>query len=449
MVKIEDSHEKQSDTEWLGSIPRHWMIKKLGYCISHNDGGVWGEDFSDEGTIVLRSTEISIDGQWQLIDPARRLLSRTERANAMLKKGDLVITKSSGSEAHIGKTAIVTVEIEGMHCAFANFMQRVRVLPHVLPEYMYYFINVIIRPQLSYYGETTTGLRNLNAEAIASFKVLQPPIEEQKMIASFVRSKAEEIDSLVADKERLIALLQEQRQAIITEAVTKGLDPTVPMKDSGVEWIGQVPEHWVTLSLGSLSDKMTNGYVGPTRDIFVENGVRYLQSLHIKQGAINFDRQPYYVNYDWSNRQKKSVLAEDDVLVVQTGDIGQCCVVPEEYAGSNCHALIIIRPRKDMCSGRYLSHYLQSHVGRHQLLKEQTGALHPHLNCGKIKFIPILLPPVTEQVEIVEYIESESRKLTFCIEKTADTILYLRDYRQSLITEAVTGKIDVRGEGVS
>ncbi|MBK1644060.1 hypothetical protein CKO25_05205 [Thiocapsa imhoffii] len=154
-------------------------------------------------------------------------------------------------------------------------------------------------------------------------------------------------------------------------------------KDSGVEWLGEVPEKWAVCRLGSGSEKITNGYVGPTRDIFVDDGIRYLQSLHIKNNKICFE-PPYFVTKEWSESHAKSILREGDVLLVQTGDIGQVAAVPAEFIGCNCHALILLSPKPGL-SGAWIALALNSDYGRHSLLSIQTGALHPHLNCGNVK----------------------------------------------------------------
>ena len=132
---------KDSGVEWLGDVPEEWTVKRLKTVLSRNDGGVWGEDFDDNGIIVLRSTEQTIDGEWCIEEPARRLLSHSEYAASRLRCGDLVVTKSSGSALHIGKTTLVTQEIEELNCCYSNFMQRLRVKSQNLPRFLYYIIN--------------------------------------------------------------------------------------------------------------------------------------------------------------------------------------------------------------------------------------------------------------------------------------------------------------------
>lgn len=270
-----------------------------------------------------------------------------------------------------------------------------------------------------------------------------PPVDEQARIASFLDRETSKIDALIAEQQRLVELLKEKRQAVISHAVTMGLNPDAPRKASGVAWIGEVPSHWEIRRLSSLSTKITNGYLGPTRDIFVDEGVRYLQSLHIKRNRIVFDA-PYFVSADWSAKHAKSVLEVDDVLIVQTGDIGQTAVVTPEFEGCNCHALIIVAPLREAIDGSWLSWVLNSDYGHHCLLSLQTGALHPHLNCGDVKDVEVPLPPVREQRLIVSWISGQVARFDELVAEANRATELLKERRASLISSAVTGSVDVR-----
>lgn len=207
-------------------------------------------------------------------------------------------------------------------------------------------------------------------------------------------------------------------------------------KDSGVEWLGLVPKEWSLASIARVSNKITNGYVGATRDIFFESGVRYLQSLHIKKNKINF-HTPYYVSEHWSNEKSKSILKEGDVLIVQTGDIGQVATVTKEFEGCNCHALIIVSGNEKI-SGFYLSWLLNSDYGRQTLKSIQTGALHPHLNCDAIKDIKITLPDIKTQKNISSFLDHETAQIDTLIAKQEKLIELLKEKRQAVISHAVT-----------
>ncbi len=278
---------------------------------------------------------------------------------------------------------------------------------------------------------------------LGSIPIQKPPLREQRAISTFLDRETARIDALIEKKERLIELLQEKRAALITQAVTRGLDPAVPMKDSGVEWIGEIPEHWQARRIAMVAAKITNGYVGPTRDIFVNEGIRYLQSLHIKNGLIDFERHPYFVTADWSHEHEKSILAEGDILVVQTGGIGQVAVVPKEFIGCNCHALIIIRLKRGLGVGAWIARSLESDYGQQALGWSQTGALHPHLECGFVREIRIALPPPDEQTRILKDLENLLAKHDALSAKIQEAIARLKEYRTALISALVTGKVEM------
>ena len=150
-----------------------WTAHRLKFALSRNDGGVWGEDFDDDGTVVLRSTEVSLAGEWRIEDPARRRLSKKDQIAGLLLAGDLLVTKSSGSEAHLGKTALVSNEVAALTPAFSNFMQRLRFSVGNDPRYFFWVLNSEAgREYLGCLGSTTTGLRNLSGGLLAELLVL-------------------------------------------------------------------------------------------------------------------------------------------------------------------------------------------------------------------------------------------------------------------------------------
>jgi type I restriction enzyme S subunit len=196
---------------------------------------VWGDDFDPEGTIVLRSTEQTVGGGWSIVDPARRSLTATERAAGLLATNDLLITKSSGSELHIGKTSIVTEEVASLQCCFSNFMQRLRCSNVLLPKLVFYVLNSPIgREQFVYGSNTTTGLANLNGHVIGNLTLAVPPLDEQRAITAFLDRETVRIDTLIGGLPtnasgpgvltRLVTLLHEYRSALISAAVTGKID---------------------------------------------------------------------------------------------------------------------------------------------------------------------------------------------------------------------------------
>jgi restriction endonuclease S subunit len=305
---------------------------------------------------------------------------------------------------------------------------------------------MLTREFISIVDGSTYGAKMPRAswEFMGNLTCSRPSLIEQRTIATFLDHETARIDRLIEKQQRLIELLKEKRQAVISHAVTKGLDPNVPMKDSGVEWLGQVPEHWDVLAVNQATQKITNGYVGPTRDILVESGTPYVQATHIKNGKVNFDGG-YFVTGTWSLKHKKSILKKGDVLVVQTGaGTGDVGLVSDSEEGYNCHALIILQPIKKKISGDYLSLVLRSAYGQSVLYSIRTGGMHPHLNCSEVKFVKLPVPSTGEQHAISEYVSDAIKKYAGLMALTQQQIQLLQERRTALISAAVTGKIDVR-----
>lgn len=242
-------------------------------------------------------------------------------------------------------------------------------------------------------------------------------------------------------KRQMIELLDERDESLFSAALeSRGFQWSSSLDHPAADL--RVPFGWQVAHLSVVLDQLTNGYVGPTRDLLVAEGVRYIQSLHIKRGRIDFNRHPFYVPVAWHEERPRIHLRPSDVLIVQTGDIGQIAVVPQNFGSASCHALQIARVRKDILSGEYLGAYLRSPFGRQSLLSRATGALHPHLE-GGIKDVPVVLPPMPVQHGIVEEIAARRAKIGDARSTLLRQIDLLAEHRQTLITAAVTGDLDL------
>ena len=211
---------KDSGIEWIGQIPNNWETRIGKKLYLANDGGVWGEEPTGNGdTIVLRSTEQDIDGHLIVENPAYRHLSAREIASALLQEGDLIITKSSGSPAHIGKTSLIDANTATLKCCFSNFIQRIRV--EGFPAYYWYAFNSYpTKKQFDYLSTTTTGINNINSKTIDNVYFTVPPIQEQQTIANYLDEKCTEIDALISLKQSKIDAWKEYKKSIIYEYIT-------------------------------------------------------------------------------------------------------------------------------------------------------------------------------------------------------------------------------------
>lgn len=211
------------------------------------------------------------------------------------------------------------------------------------------------------------------------------------------------------------------------------------MKDSGIKWIGKIPSDYKQTRLANALVGMRNGYVGPTRDILVDEGIPYIQSLHIKDGKVTFT-EDFFVDEDWGKRHPK--IHTDDILLVQTGEIGQMALVDKKYDGCNCHALIICSPDKAVVNPQYLLFYLLTYCGQNELFKYQTGVTLKHLNATKIKNAVIVVPPLEKQETISAFLSTKCAEIDSLIADIQSQIDTLEQYKRSVITEAVTKGLD-------
>lgn len=214
-----------SGSAWLGDIPKVWRSGPLKRWTALMDSGAWGSGFSDDGVLVLRSTEQAVDGTWRIEKPARRLLSDSERTATRLRAGDLVITKSSGSPRHIGKTSLVSSELEAMECGFSNFMLRLRCSAALDPRFARVILNSsIARDQFRYLSNTTTGLENLSASTVSAIYIPLPAREEQARIVSAMDRATSDTLRTADLAASQVALLREYRTRLISDVVTGKLD---------------------------------------------------------------------------------------------------------------------------------------------------------------------------------------------------------------------------------
>lgn len=430
------SSYKDSGISWAAEIPSHWDFLAGKKLFLKNDGGVWGTDPLNDGkdTIVLRSTEQTVDGKLVIENPAKRCLSEKEKQGSLLEENDLIITKSSGSPAHIGKTSIITKEIAQLKCSYSNFIQRIRIKG--CPMYYWFVFNsTLIKTQFDILTTTTTGLKNISAKIIDRVMLPLPPLAEQEKIVSYLEEKTSKIDAYVADKEKEIELLQELKQKTIANAVTKGLNPDAKMKDSGISWIGEIPEHWDVKQLRSFLT------------LFTEKGHGDAQLLSVtrEQGVIVRDKEDKEENHNF---------VPDDLSgykYIEKGDfaINKMKAWQGSYAVSDYNG--IVSPAYFTCKLQgvnkdFFSKAIRSRAYVPFFTQYSKGIRVGQwdLNPNALKSIPFFLPPSDEQQAIVAYIEEKCEKIDKLASELQSEIDYLKEYKQRLIADCVTGQVNVQ-----
>ena len=444
MIKLYKKY-KYSGFDWISDIPTNWNNEKLKFNASLSISTVDRHELDNEMQVEVCHYPQAYNNE--KIDLQTILSSGTcsekEFENFKLKKGQIIITKDSETSNDIGVPTLIEEDIPNAVCGYHLAMITVKenkVSPNFLFRYLqsrnvnYYF-------DIKSNGVTRFGLGKSSME---NLPILIPPFEEQTKIAQYLDHQTSIIDQLIHQKERLIELLKEKRQAVINEAVTKGLSPNAKMKDSGIEWLGEVPKQWNLFQIRHLNTKVGSG-VTPKggAEVYTEEGVIFIRSQNVHFEGLRLD-DVVKIDFDTHEKMSGSKVMYKDVLLNITGaSIGRCCVVEiKDEMNVNQH-VCIIRPTQKILP-EYLNLVLQSNVGQVQIKLGTTGGNRDGLTFEAIKEFIIPLPDLKEQEEILNTIQSSLNRYYELENLNTIQIDKIKEYRQSIISEAVTGKIDVR-----
>lgn len=431
----------ETNSDWIGSIPSNWSIMKVDRCLKSmetgsrekydgNDGvfSIGGEHLSDKGGLTTENeNHISRDYYDSL-------------NGGQIKTEDVLLIKDG---ATIGKAAIVD-EVPNDCAAVNSHVYILRGKDFCSNRFLYYLVDSEIVQEQIQVQITGSAQEGLSTKFTKFVEVPIPPQKEQKAITEFLDRETSKIDRLIEKKTDLIDLIEEKRTAMITNAVTQGLDSNIKTKPSGVPGLGEVPEDWNLAPLKYSSRNITVGIVSKPSQYYVEEGVSALRSLNIKKNEI-VEEELVYISEEANNELKGSQLHSGDLVSVRSGDPGTTAVVPDELDGANCIDLIIIR-QPDGYIPEFLSFLMNSEASTSQIEAGTEGAAQQHFNVGEVKELVFPKPSVDEQREILDWLSPRLKKMDEMEAKIQKGIERLKEYRTALITEAVTGQIDVQGE---
>jgi type I restriction enzyme S subunit len=292
-----------------------------------------------------------------------------------------------------------------------------------------------------------TGLRKVvRAETFSNIKMRVPSIYEQQKIANFLDHETAKIDTLIEKQQQLIKLLKEKRQAVISHAVTKGLNPNAPMRDSGVEWLGEVPEHWEVARIKNLAQTISKGTTPSTvGGDFVDEGVRFLKGENIGKSISVQESPVFFITEVVDEQISRSRLEENDVLVIIAGaTTGLASILQKDLLPANTNqAVSFIRPKESRYS-KLIVRWLSTEFAQRIIWMGAVQAAQPNLSMEDLGNIPIVVPPEKELTEIIEEIDNCFIRFDDLHSKAESAIKLMQERRTALISAAVTGKIDVR-----
>ena len=413
---------KDSRVEWLGRVPEHWGVIPLKWLAEQVTDKATTSDFQVgleniegwTGRFIETDTEFAGDGiafrqEDILFGKLRPYLAKVWLAD---KSGQAV------GDFFVLRPRAVNSE----------FLHKYILTPTVIEDL----------------NASTIGAKmpRVGWEDMAALAVTLPPHNEQTQIARFLEHETARIDALIEEQQRLIELLKEKRQAVISHAVTKGLDPTVPMKDSGVEWLGEVPAHWERKRLKNISPFITVGIVVNPSDYVAEEGLPFIYGGEVKEGLIEVGKARK-ISLEDSLRNRKTMLEAGDIVTMRVGYPGLTAVVPPECEGGNCASVMLVK--RGGFDSRWLCAVMNSRLVRQQVEVVQYGAAQKQFNIADAIEFWMFKPPFSEQATIAEFVEEQSSIFDELMAESENSMALLQERRSALISAAVTGKIDVRG----
>ncbi|MBR1496286.1 MAG: restriction endonuclease subunit S [Oscillospiraceae bacterium] len=431
---------KDSGIEWIGEIPQEWKTPPLRSKYSFSKGlSITKADLVDDGVSVISygqihskdNTGVSVrDTLIRHLPTDHSSLTETSKAHV----GDFIFADTSEDLQGCGNC--VFVDRDDIYAGYHTLLLRPK---EIGPGryYAYLFAAEAWRAQIR---AKVSGVKlySITQDILKSAALIEPPVEERVRIADYLDAKCAEIDALIAAKEKTNELLKERRQSIIYEAVTKGLDPTVPMKDSGVEWIGEIPVGWELKRLKYLGSMQIGLTYSPEE--IVADGALVLRSSNIQDGKI-VHADDVFVEKEIPEKLK---MEKGDILICSRNGsrslIGKNAVITEEFSGQTFGAFMtIFRGRLNF----YIKYLLNSSVFDYYVGSFLTSTIN-QLTTSNLGNIHVPVPSTEEEMwKIAEYIETECRTIDSIIAMNNERIQKLKEYRQSLIYEAVTGKIEV------
>lgn len=431
---------KDSGVEWLGDVPEKWQAISLKFLLSEPlmyGANEPAENDNPNEPRYIRITDIKDDET--LNSNTFKSLPMTLAKPYLLNDGAILLARSG---ATTGKSFLYN-KSWGVAC-FAGYL--IKASPNqklVLSKFISYFTKSNNYWLWLSSSQIQATIENVSAEKYGNLRIPVPPLLEQTAIANFLDKETRRIDALAEDKNRFIALLKEKCQALISHAVTKGLDSTVKMKDSGVEWLGDVPEHWEKSYLKFTTHKIidTEHKTAP----FYEDGEYHVVRTSDVKNTQLVKTSAKYTNEDvyrkWTLRGKPEA---GDILFTREAPAGEACIVPKNSKLCLGQRMVLFKVNHKKLLPEFLLYSIYGGLASDFIQQLSQGSTVIHFNMADIKNIPLFEVPINEQKKIANYLDRETKKIDQLIQATESSIELLKEHRTALISAAVTGKIDLR-----
>jgi type I restriction enzyme S subunit len=430
---------KDSGVEWLREIPKHWRCTQVKYGYDVTLGKMLQKVKSsclDELRPYLKAQNIQPNGV-DLNSVDMMWFSPEERKKLLLKPQDVLV--SEGGD--VGRSAIWREQLP--ECYIQNAINRVRANNGNSPTFFHYWLSYLKLVDFISILCNKATIAHYTAEKLESSPLVLPSIEEQNQIALFLDHETAKIDALIEKQQQLIELLKEKRHAVISHAVTKGLNPDVPMKDSGVEWLGEIPSHWAQIKLKYITNQIIDAE-HKTAEYFDDGEYLVCRTTNVRYGKLCLDGG-LYTNLEtytkWIKRGKPEV---GDILFTREAPAGEACVYFGDVPLCLGQRMVLFKLNVNRVHPEFVLHSIYSGLSDDFIKQLSQGSTVTHFNMADIQNIPLYEPPLEEQKYIIKYLERVLSKYDGLVQSAENMISLMQERRTALIAAAVTGKIDVR-----
>lgn len=430
---------KDSGFEWLTDIPKGWMVlpfKRLGRFQAGAGFPDEQQGMQDEDLPFYKVSDMNLEGNEIFMNSHNNSVSRETavKLRAFVFPPETIIFAKVGAALLLNKRRILTKP----SCVDNNTMGFIRNSCNL--KWIYYWMCGLDLARLANPG----AVPSVNEGQMRNIPVPFPPENEQCAISAFLDKETERIDSLIAKKERQIELLQEKRAALISQAVTKGLNPNAKMKDSGYPWIGKIPDQWKVKQFKRLTTRIDVGIAEAATHAYSDQGVPIIRSTNVRANRI-LTKDLLHIEPWFAEKNRSKYLYANDLVTVRTGAPGTTAVVPKELDGCQCFTMLISTLKQGQIPEFY-SYFLNASSAKFRFAVEGWGTAQINISVPILQEQIIVEPPESEQRAIVEYIRTVGDRLDVLAEKVTASVTKLREYKAALISAAVAGKIDVREE---
>lgn len=423
---------KDSGIEWIGAMPRAWKMNTIAQIFLQVKCKNTG--LQEKNLLSLSYGKV----KRKSIDTVEGLLPESFDGYNIIEKDDIVLRLTDLQNDHTSLRVGLAEERGIITSAYLTIRNR----SNFCPKYLYYYLHSFDIAK-GFYGMGAGVRQGLNWDGVKWLKILAPSVPEQERIAAFLDAECAEIDAVLEKTRASIEEYKKLKQAVITQAVTKGIRGDRPMKNSGIEWIGDIPAEWEIRKIFRAINKV--GDIDHYMPDSVDDGIPYLMTgdLQEKLSDVNLKRCKKVSFQDYEMLSSKIRVSKGDVIFARYATIGTVCFVDTEDNILVSYACLIIKPNSSLLYGEFLFYYLKSTAFLEEIKQYIKANTQANVGLDSVSKAKIALPSVHEQQEIVEYLRDKCKKIDALIAKKQQYLTEIENYKKSLIYEYVTGKKEV------